>query len=156
MHHRFETINIQRDLETCIQFRRDSYFVSFGTYSGFEADMHSYSERMQDRLKLLPHGNCHLWIKDEIIGQTEMKLVDSPNIGYVSLLYIIPEFRGQGFGEVLLRHAVEVFSKLNKSELQLSVSNSNQQALSFYNKHGWQNLGARPGKEQMLLMSYAL
>ena len=156
MHHRFETIDMERNFETCIKFRRDSYFVSFGTYSGFESEMCSYEERMNDRLKYLPQGNCHLWSQDKIIGQTEMKLTDNPNVGYVSLLYLTPAFRAQGFGELLHRHAVEVFSKLGKSELQLSVSNSNLHALSFYNKHGWQNLGPRPGKEQVFLMSYAL
>jgi len=83
MQHRFKTIDIERDLETCIKFRRDSYFVSFGTYSGFELEMRTYKDRMIDKVDHLPQGNCHLWRKTKIIGQTEMKLVDDLNVGYV-------------------------------------------------------------------------
>ena len=156
MQHRFKTIDIERDFETCIKFRRDSYFVSFGTYSGFESEMRTYKNRMIDRIDHLPQGNCHLWSKNKIIGQTEMKLVDDLNVGYVNLLYLIPEYRAQGFGELLHKQAVKVFSELDKKTLHLSVSNSNKQALSFYSKHGWSNLGPRPDKDQVFLMSYVL
>jgi len=154
--YRFEVINLERDFQTCTRFRRDSCFVSFGSYSEFESEEHSYKERMTERLDYLPEGNCHLWVQDKIIGQTEMKLVPDTGIGYVSLLYLVPEFRGKGLGELLHKHAIKVFSVLEKSTIQLSVSKSNRQALSFYVKHGWRNLGPRRDKKQMFLMSYDL
>jgi len=95
-------------------------------------------------------------MQDKIIGQTEMKLVSDTDVGYVSLLYLAPEYRGKGLGELLHNHAVKVFSALGKSTIQLSVSKSNRQAISFYAKHGWRNLGPRPEKEQMFLMNYDL
>jgi len=151
--HRFEVINLERDFETCTRFRRDSYFISFGSYSEFESESNSYKDRMTERLGYLPQGNCHLWFQDRIIGQTEMKLVADADVGYISLLYLVPEQRGKGLGELLHKHAIKVFSALGKSTIQLSVSKSNRQALSFYAKHGWRNLGPRPDKETMFLMS---
>ena len=156
MQHRFEVVNLERNFETCIKFRRDTYLVSFGSYSEFESEEDSYKERMTERLNYLPEGNCHLLVQDKIIGQTEMKLLPDTEIGYVSLLYLAPEYRGKGLGELLHKHAIKVFSALEKSTIQLSVSKSNRQALAFYAKHGWRNLGPRPDKKQMFLMSYAL
>ena len=118
--------------------------------------MQNYEKHTQHRFKRLPQGNCQLWFDDKIIDQSEMKTVDDANVGYVSLLYLIPEYRDQGVGKLLHRHAVEVFSELGKSSLQLNVSNSNKQPLSFYTNQGWVNLGPRPGKEHMFLMTYAL
>ncbi len=156
MDYRFDVINLDKDIETCLEFRKDSYFISFGTYDGFESEMSSYKDRMADRIAYLPQGNCHLWHQGKIIGQTEMKFVADPNIEYVSLLYLVSEYRAQGIGALLQMHAIKVFSALGRGVLQLSVSNTNKQALAFYAKHGWSNLGPRPGKEEMFLMRYAL
>lgn len=153
---KFETIDMKTHSEICFEFRKDSYFLSFESYAGFEAEMRNYNDRMQHRIRLLPQGNCHLWLDDQIIGQTEMKLIEETDVGYVSFLYLTPEYRNQGLGKLLHQHAVEVFSGLGKSTLQLSVSRSNKHALSFYEKHGWVNSGPRAGKEHMFLMTYAL
>ena len=152
----FKTIDLASDFDTCFAFRKDSYFVSFGTYDGFEVDMSNYKERMAERISYLPHGNCHLWHEGEIIGQTEMKFVDDADIGYVSLLYLKPEFRNQGLGKLLQQRAVEVFSTLGKKSIQLSVSCTNLPALAFYTKHGWENIGARPDKDNVYLMRFPL
>lgn len=156
MEYRFDVIDLEKNFSTCWKFRRDSYYVSFGSYDGFEADMVSYEDRMKTRIGSLPEGNCHLWFQDEIIGQTEMKLVEDAMVGYVSFLYLVPEFRNMGLGALLQNRAVGVFSALGKNILKLSVSSTNESALSFYEKHGWRKLGPRRGKEHMSMMSYAL
>jgi len=152
----FDTINLERDIDTCIRFRRDSYFISFNTYEGFELSMRGYKSRMKDRIGYLPDGNCHLWDRDAIVGQTEMKFVEAPSVGYVSLLYLIKDYRSKGLGKLLHDRAIKVFTELGKSSIKLSVSISNERALSFYAKHGWKNLGPRPGKEEVYLMQYDL
>lgn len=152
----FKTIDLTRNLDDCLRFRRDSYIVSFGGDEGFEASMTNYVQRMRERIAYLPRGNCHLWEEGRIIGQTEMKFVEDPDVGYVSLLYLESAYRGQGYGKMLHQRAVEVFSALGKKHMKLSVSQSNQRALAFYFKHGWKSLGPRPGKEHVELMSFEL
>ena len=155
MSYKFKTIDLNRDLETCIKFRRDSYYVSFGTHYGFDSEMQDYESRMQERISYLPQGNCHLWCNNLIIAQIEMKLFDNSKIGYVSLMYVHPDFRGKSLGTLLQKRAISVFSNISKTSMQLSVSNTNIIAQSFYKKHGWISLGPRPNKEKMLLMSYS-
>lgn len=152
----FKTINLTQDLETCIQFRRESYLISFGNLEQFEQDMKTYVERMEHRISYFPQGNCHLWLDGEIIGQTEMKFVEDPVVGYVSFFYLMPSVRGKGYGAALHARAVEEFSAIGRQVLQLSVSPSNSRALAFYAKMGWKNMGPRPGKEHMRLLAYSL
>lgn len=152
----FKTINLENDLETCIQFRRDSYLVSFGKLEGFDDFMKPYEKRMRERIAYFPQGNCHLWRSGEIIGQTEMKFIDDPDIGYVSLFYLLPEVRGMGYGKDLHLRAVQEFSKIGKKRLNLSVSPDNHRAVAYYAKMGWTNPGPRPGREHVLLLSYQL
>ncbi len=154
--YRLAPIDIEANYDNCLTFRRDSYAQSFGNTSGLEADMRDYRQRLMDKLQQLPQGNCHLWYNHQIIGQTEMKLLADPNIGYVSLFYLIPEYRAQGIGRLLHEHAVKVFQELGKTTIQLSVGQSNDAALAFYAKHGWENLGTHPGKAGRFLMGYCL
>ena len=152
----FKTIDLARDMETCIRFRKDSYLISFGNLDQFEKDILTYERRMIERIGYFPQGNCHLWRGGEIIGQTEMKFVEDERIGYVSFFYLAPEVRGMGYGEALHLRAVREFKAVGKECLKLSVSPENGRALAYYRKMGWTSLGPRPGREHMLLFSYDL
>ncbi|MCJ8340757.1 MAG: GNAT family N-acetyltransferase [Pseudomonadales bacterium] len=156
MNYRFKTINLQEDFATCCQFRRDAHVVNFGSDQGFDSKLPAYKKQIQEAIDYLPLGNCHLWADKEIIGQTEMKFTDDPKVGYVGLLYLVPEYRGNGIGELLHQHSVEVFSAANKAEIQSSVGQSNNPALSFYQKHGWKSQKPSTSSDEMTLMKYAL
>jgi len=156
----FETIDLARNFLTCVQFRADSYFVSFGSLTGFSAEMGpdnvAYLARMERKIANLPTGNCHIWQGKNIVGQTEMRILDSLDIGYVNLFYLIPDLRAKGHGRELHQHACCVFKGLGMQTMQLSVSPQNKRALRFYEKMGWTSLGPRPGREKMLLMEFNL
>ena len=97
-----------------------------------------------------------MWLKDEIVGQIEMRPRGSPPIGHINLFYVIPAVRGTGLGESLHRYALSVFASLGLGALQLSVSPSNGRATAFYRKHGWKDLGQRPGHADVHLMELIL
>ena len=63
------------------------------------------------------------------------------NVGYVNLFYLIPEFRGQGFGQQLEQYAANFFKHLGCQSARLSVSPTNLSAIRFYLKHRWVDLG---------------
>lgn len=46
----FNTIDLDRDYELCVQARRDAYFCSFHTHDGFADFIDGYRERICDRL----------------------------------------------------------------------------------------------------------
>jgi ribosomal protein S18 acetylase RimI-like enzyme len=157
----FEPIDLVRDIDTCIAFRRDSYTRSFGSLEGFEDEMGAgntlYVEQLRGRIGQVPEGNSHLWRDGRIVGQTEMRLfAEDPRIGYVSFFYLVPECRGQGLGRLLHEHAVAVFRRRGMAALRLSVSVRNESAIAFYRKLGWVPVGARPNKEPMEILEYAL
>ena len=56
--------------------------------------------------------------------------------GKVEMLFIDPQYRGQGLGRQLLRYAVEC---MNADELE--VNEQNPQALGFYLKQGFEVIG---------------
>lgn len=56
--------------------------------------------------------------------------------GRVEMLFVDPQYRGQGIGKRLLRHAIE---QLNAD--QLDVNEQNPQALGFYLKQGFEVIG---------------
>jgi ribosomal protein S18 acetylase RimI-like enzyme len=157
---RIEPIDLDRDAKTCIDFRRDSFFASFGTHEGCDEEMGAdgaiYLDKLRKRIAEVPEGNCHVWRGDRIVGQTEMRLADEPNMGYVNLFYLLPEWRRHGLGWRLHEHAVDVFGKRGMRAIRLSVSRSNAPALAFYRRVGWRRVGLRPHKEAVDLMELAL
>ncbi|WP_409240930.1 hypothetical protein [Aeromonas sp. TW 6] len=46
----FNTIDLNRDYERCVQARRDAYFCSFHTNEGFTDFIDGYRERISERL----------------------------------------------------------------------------------------------------------
>jgi len=151
----FKSIDLVRNSELCVAFRRDSFICSFGVDNFFEEagpDGVDYLERLQRRIAKFPDGYVHVWQGNEIIGQLEMQIKEDPQIGYVNLFYLVPEARGTGAGELLQQYAMQFFLRNGLRLAQLSVSPKNERALAYYRKHGWRDLGTRPGHENVNLM----
>ena len=152
-------IELTRHAAECVAFRRDAYLASFGTPEGLEEEMGAdnarYLESLAARIAQVPEGNSHLWDAERIVGQTEMRLVEGEaGVGYVNLFYLLPEFRGRGLGRKLHQHAVDVFARLGRRTLRLSVSTQNEAAIAFYRKLGWVTVGTRPNRETMEIMEF--
>lgn len=151
----FKPIDLTADAEVCIQFRRDSFICSFGNDGFFDgAGPHGvdYLERLRKRQAKFPDGYVHVWHRGRIIGQMEMQILDEPPIGYVNLFYLIPEMRGSGAAASLHAYAMAFCTKHRVRLARLSVSPTNLRAIAFYQKHGWRNIGPRPGRNEVNLM----
>ena len=153
-------IDLERDAATCIEFRRDSFQLSFGTSEGCDAEMGAdgslYLAKLRDRITALPEGNAHVRHGDRIVGQTEMRFAQEPATGYVNFFYLVPEWRHRGVGRLLHDHAVNVFAGRGMRAIRLSVSRTNEQALAFYRRLGWRRVGSRPNKEIMEILELPL
>lgn len=144
----FKPINLEQHQDLCIRFRADSFVCSFGSadlfYKEDGSGADSYLQWLRHRLTEIPNSCVHVWQGEQIIGQIEMgRWKYDPNIGYVNLSYLIPEFRGQGFGQQLDGYAANFFKQLGCHSARLSVSPTNLGAMRFYLKQGWVNLGQR-------------
>lgn len=157
---RFLTIQLPRDADTCVRFRRDSYACSFSNPERFDRDCGQdgglYLDWLAGRVAEFPQGFVHVWERGEIIGQMEMRPRGNPPFGYINLFYLVPEVRGSGLGRSLHHYARSVFTSLGFDRLQLNVSPSNQRAIAYYRKHGWQDQGPREDDQDVHWMGLSL
>lgn len=144
----FRPINVEQSQDLCVRFRADSFVCSFGSADRFYEEDGSGADRylhwLRQRIIKIPNSCVHLWQGEQIIGQIEMgRWIHDPNIGYVNLFYLIPEFRGQGFGQQLDRYTANFFNQLGLQSARLSASLTHLVAMRFYLRQGWVDLGQR-------------
>ncbi|MFB8790833.1 MAG: GNAT family N-acetyltransferase [Potamolinea sp.] len=78
------------------------------------------------------HPVACLWLGnsvDQVIGDRH---------AYILLLYVMPEYRRQGIGSALMRHAEEWAICRGDRQIALQVFQSNQPALSLYHQMSYQ------------------
>ncbi|MBE5965845.1 MAG: GNAT family N-acetyltransferase [Lachnospiraceae bacterium] len=139
---RFEPIDINKHRKYMVDFRRDSFRVSFGTDQGF-GDDEEYIDWVYTKSREFPDGFVLIWENGTPIGQLELTIKEysGKTIGYINLYYLIASKRGMGLGKKLHQYALEFFRKYDVSEYHLRVSPNNQYALAFYRKNGMKEIG---------------
>ena len=132
----FRTMDSDRDREHFVRFRNDAAQVSFGHPEGF--DVEDYTALIAERVQEFPDGYVMVEDDGELIGQIEMHPRDfeGRTIGFLSLIYLIPERRGQGLGQHLIHYIEETFQHVGVDEYHLRVSPTNP-AVRFYQKNGF-------------------
>lgn len=132
----FRAIDMEKDKDMMIQFRKDAFVVSFGTEEGF--DETGYLMRMREKVNKFPDGQVIIEVEHRPIGQMELHTTEygGTEIGYVNLYYLIPEYRGKGLGKKLVHYAENYFRQLKVAEYHLRVSPTNQTAIHLYLKSG--------------------
>ncbi len=139
---RFKSIKPDIHRDEVIQFRKDSFAISFGDASGF-GDEGKYLEWLEEKITDYPNGFVMVEQGNKLIGQLELstKEYEGRNIGYVNLYYLVPESRGNGVGKELHRYALKFFENHGINEFHLRVSPTNTTALKFYQKLGMEEIG---------------
>lgn len=108
-------------------------------------------------MRSIPGSGVHVWSGETVIGQIEMnRFKPDPEIGYVNLYYLLPGYRNRGLGRHLDEYATDFLRDGGFRVARLSVSPSNRQAMKFYKKNGWRDLGCRPGHAEVHLMEKEL
>ncbi|MFS0765809.1 GNAT family N-acetyltransferase [Peribacillus phoenicis] len=153
----FRTIDTDKDKDTIVKFRKDSFVVSFGTEAGF-GDENTYLQRMEERVRKFPGGQVIIENDQVPIGQMELRIreYEGTEIGYVDLFYLIPEYRSKGLGKELVRYAENFFRQFNVSEYHLRVSPDNQRAIRLYTNSGMMKIREESQKHLVWRMSKSL
>lgn len=149
----FRAIDFMRDRETIIAFRKDSYVVSFGSEEGF-GDPDVYVSRLENRAKRFPDGLMLIEEDGQIVGQIELQIVtfEGSQIGYVNLFYLIPSYRGKGYGRKLVAYAERFFERYGVKSYHLRVAPTNVPALRLYENIGLRLLAKEDGPYAVWLM----
>ncbi|WKA52840.1 GNAT family N-acetyltransferase [Planococcus liqunii] len=139
-------IDLETQREILIQFRKDSFAVSFGSTQEF-GDEEDYLKWVAAKSLQFPDGFMVVMEDERPIGQLELTLTvyEERSIGYVNLYYLIPDKRGLGLGKTLHEYALNFFIENGVKEYHLRVSPSNLPALSFYRNAGMEEIGLELG-----------
>lgn len=137
----FKNLDIDKHRELILQYRADSFVVSFGNADLFYGEDMKGAERYLELLRQRSQfvGSCvHAAYQGQIVGQIELRAsYENANEGYVNLFYLSPEFRGLGLGIQLDQYAEKFFRQNSMKCAYLNVSPTNTRALKFYEKCGW-------------------
>ena len=138
---KFKEIEIKKHRDKVIEFRKDSFKVSFGDTSEFAEE--EYLHWLDEKIKDLSKGFVLVEEDGKCIGQLELTIreFEGKEIGYVNLSYLIPEMRGKGKGKELHNYAKLFFDNNKVSEYHLRVAPSNTAAIKFYRKNGMEEVG---------------
>jgi ribosomal protein S18 acetylase RimI-like enzyme len=69
--------------------------------------------------------------------------VKENNVLEIDLLYILNEFRGNGFGTEIFQKTLDLSKQCNAQHLWVSVKESNEKAINFYNHLGMRKFATR-------------
>ena len=154
----FREIDVDRDADTCITFRADSFVESFGSAERFFTAAGDGAWRYLDGLKIKLRdwpGSCvHAWLDKEIVGQIEARRDKTdPARADVLLYYLRTDMRGGGYGEQLDAYVVALCHAAGVNTTFLRVSPTNARAVAFYRKLGWRDLGPDSDRPDVHVMS---
>lgn len=131
---------------------RDTWLISKGSLKGY-----------QEETYLSAACNHHRTMKDSVMeifdGDKPAGLLDldvrrgaEEKIGWISLLYLLPEYRGRGCAMQLLSRAGQYYKKLGRQALRLTVYDTNKAAVKFYSRTGFEQLSEEIRPEGRLLL----
>lgn len=154
-------VDFARHAQHCLRYIEESFIASFGDARRFLGEdgqgRHRYLDWLAQLLEADPMGAVHLWHGDDIVGQSEMKVIThDPAAGHVMLFYVVPSLRGSGAANLLENYAREYFVGKGCRCMRLNVSVTNLRAQRFYAKNGWVDKGPLAKDAQMHLMEKSL
>jgi ribosomal protein S18 acetylase RimI-like enzyme len=63
--------------------------------------------------------------------------VDSERVGEIESIFVLPDYRGLGIGEELIRKSLQWMNEMGAEKIVVSVAAGNEQAFGFYEKYGF-------------------
>lgn len=110
---------------------------------------------LEKRRKEIEKGGdlVHVWViknsKDEVVGFCKARRYPDSH-GEIRGMYVIKELQGQGLGKLLMQKA---FDWLGNVEIKLKVVKYNTNAIEFYKKMGFKEIGKLAAYDGTLLPS---
>ena len=153
---RHESLDPSREPEYYTACYADAWRSAHGNLEGFSAPVYLQSARRHYR------ADCgsvlRMLVEDEPIGLVDMDTRRGAYAGYgwLSLLYLRPEYRHRGYGIQVLGRVYRKYQELGRKSLRLNVAVSNTDARAFYAREGFAVLGRESGTDGLLLLEKRL
>ena len=118
----------------------DAWRGVHGSLDDFDAGTYSAAAAAHHRAD--PDSVLRMLAGEETIGLVDMDTRRGAVAGYgwLSLLYLKPEYRRQGYGIQVLARAYRHYQELGRRSLRLNVATANTAARAFYEKEGFRLL----------------
>ena len=123
----------------------DSWRTAHGNLKGFDGETYYLAALEHHRAD--PDSVQLLYDREIFAGLLDLDTQRAANIncGWVSLLYLTPEYRGKDLGVQLLGRAVVKYRRLGRAALRLQAAEDNAAAMAFYRKNGFAALSWTEG-----------
>ena len=149
---RHEPLDSRRDREFYCDCYRDAWLAAHGDLRGFRPE--PYWDAARAHLKTDPQSVLRLLDGDRPVGLVDLdpRRGQAEGCGWLSLLYLTPEVRNQGYGIQALARAIVRFREQGRQSLQLLVAEENAPARRFYEREGFRVLRDEEGAAGRLLL----
>ena len=150
---RYEPLRFPRDEAFYLQCYRDAWRNVHETDEGFVPEL--YARSAARHAQEHPGSVVRVLSGDRVVGLVELDpgRDEQSGCGWISLLYMLPEYRGRGWAIQLLGYAFWFYENHDRNTVRLHVSENNARAIAFYRRSGFVQLGRDPGvRERLLLM----
>ena len=113
---------------------RDAWLAAHGDLQGFYPE--PYWRATREHLRLDPEAVLVLLDGDKPVGLVDLDPLraSQEGCGWLSLLYLIPEYRGKGYGIQALGRAIVAFRTQGRRALRLLAAEDNAAACAFYQR----------------------
>ena len=135
----------------------DAWLFAHGDLDGFAPE--PYFEAARGHLRVQPGAVLRFYEGETPAGLLDMDPLRGRHAGFgwISLLYLEPDYRGRGCGVQLLARAYSLYRALGRRSIRLHAAEDNRTALAFYEREGFHRIGSeRGGHGQVLLMEKKL
>ncbi len=142
---RHEPLNLDTDAAFYQSCYTDAWMSAHGNLEGYSAPV--YLHAAQEHRRADPESVLRMLIGDEPVGLLDLDTKRGAHAGYgwISLLYLLPEYRRQGYGIQVLGRAYRKYEALGRRSVRLNVAGENTAARAFYEKEGFTRLGENEG-----------
>ena len=149
---RDEPLDLDADGDYYCACYQDAWQFAHGNLRGFTPG--PYLAAARQHAKADPGAVLRLYRENAPVGLIDMDSARGAHAGYgwISLLYLSPEYRFQGYGVQALARAILHYRAMGRGSLRLHVAEDNAAALSFYRREGFQVLSWEEGTQGRLFL----
>lgn len=101
----------------------------------------TFQERKKTLLKKSGGGSMLICLAEdeesEILVGYSVTTISSENEGEIDSIYVEEEYRLRGIGDELMKRSLDWMNHENVERKKVAVADSNQEALSFYERYGF-------------------
>lgn len=138
----FRPADLTQNMASCVEFRRDSFQINFGSDRSFDIEMGKegadYAARLIAFQQEFPYGVIHVSRGDTIIGQIDFRIEELfTDKAFISMFYLVPSERGRGIGSLMHEYLIHTLREQGCNGARILIQSSNERGLAFYKKHGW-------------------